>query len=104
MNPHKHRRNGGGRAERMILRAVLVLGLVMAGGLWYLTRGAGEGISVWLPGLVGLTVVGGVNWFGRARARERWEAAWDAYASGDFEFVRFDPVEEEAELRLAGVR
>jgi hypothetical protein len=88
----------------MILRAVLVLGLVTAGGLWYLTRGTGEGISVWLPGLVGLTVVGGVNWFGRARARERWEAAWEAYASGDFEFVRFDPVEEEAELRLAGVR
>ena len=104
MSPRKHRRNGSGRAERTVLRAVLVLGLGMAVGIWYLTQGAGEGLSVWLPGLIGLTVVGGVNWFGKARARERWEAAWDAYASGDFEFVRFDPVEEEAELRLAAAR
>jgi hypothetical protein len=104
MNPHKRRRNRSGRAERMVLRAVLVFGLGMAAGIWYLTRGVSEGVSLWLPGLVGLTVVGGVNWFGRAWTRERWEAAWDAYASDEFEIGAFDPVQEEAELCLAGGR
>ena len=104
MNPRNQKRNRSGRVERAILRAVLVLGLAMAGGLWYLTRGAGEGVSLWLPTLVGLSVVGGVNWFGRARARERWEAAWEAYSSDEFEIGTFEPIEDEAELCLAGGR
>jgi hypothetical protein len=104
MKSHKTKENGSGRLERTILRAVLVLGLAMAGGLGYLARGAGEGVSFWLTGLVGLSVVSGVNWFGRVRARERWEAAWDAYASDEFEIGAFDPVQEEAELCLAGGR
>lgn len=104
MNGRKNTQDRSGRAERMVLRAVLVVGLAVAGGLWYLARGAGEGIDLWLPGLVGLTVVGGVNWLGRARARRRWEAAWDAYASDEFEVGTFDPAEDEAELCLAGGR
>jgi hypothetical protein len=98
-----HDRSGG--VERTVLRAVLVIGLAAAFGLWYLGRGAGEGVSLFLPGLVGVAAVGGVNWFGRVRARERWKAAWDAYASGDWEFERVEPVEEEdTELCLAGSR
>ncbi len=104
MNPDNDKRNWSGRVERTVLRVVLALGLAMAGGIWYLTRGAGEGVSLWLPAVVGLAAVGGVNWLGRARARERWEAAWDAYASDEFEVGSFDPVDDEAELCLAGGR
>jgi hypothetical protein len=96
-----YKQNRSGRVERTVLRMVLVLGLAVAGGLWCVTREAGEGISLGLTGLTGLAVVGGVTWFARARARERWEAAWDAYASGetDDDFVVMS--EEEAELCLA---
>jgi hypothetical protein len=103
----RHRnRNRSGRVERTILRAVLVIGLAVAGGLWYLGRGVGEGTSLYLPGLVGLAVVGSVNWFGRVRARERWEAAWDAYAADEGEDDRLGVVEanEDVELCLAGIR
>lgn len=93
-----------GRLERTVLRAVLAAGLAMAGGLWYLTRGAGQGVELWLPGLMGLTVVAGVIGVGRARARRRWEAAWDAYASDEFEVAAFAPAEDEAGLCLAGSR
>lgn len=104
MSPRKPKQNRSGWVERMVLRAVLVLGLGMAAGIGYLARGAGEGISLWLPGLVGLTVVGGVNWFDRARTRERWEAAWDAYSSDEFEIGNFEPADDEAELCLAAGR
>jgi hypothetical protein len=105
MRHRERNRNRSGRVERMVLRAMLVIGLVAACGLWYLGRGAGEGVSLVLPGLAGVAVVGGVNWFGRVRARERWEAAWDAYADGDWDFERVEPVEEEdAVLCLAGGR
>jgi hypothetical protein len=83
MNPRNHRRNRSGRVERTILRIVLVVGLAAAGVLWYATRGADERISASMSGLIGVAVVGGVNGFGRARARRRWEAAWDAYATGE---------------------
>ena len=59
-------------------------------------------MSLVLPGLAGVAVVGGVNWFGRVRARERWEAAWDAYAAGDWDFERVEA--EDADLCLAGSR
>jgi hypothetical protein len=98
--------NMGGRMERTIMRAVLVIGLAAACGLWYLGRGVGEGASLFLPGLAGLAVVGGVNWFGRVRARERWEAAWDHYAAHEHEDDRLEPVEEDADagLYLVGSR
>lgn len=69
--------------ERAILRTVLVAGLAAAGVLGYATRGAGEKVAASMSGVVGVAVVGGVRGFGRARARRRWEAAWDAYARGE---------------------
>ena len=83
MHPRNHKKNRSGRTERAILRMVLVVGLAAAGTLWYVTRGAGEGVSASMSGLIGVAVVGGINGFGRARARRRWEAAWDAYATGE---------------------
>jgi hypothetical protein len=104
MRLREYKQNRSGQVERTILRAVLVLGLAAAGGLWFLTRGAGEGVSLGLTGVAGLAVVGGVNWFGRVRTRQRWEAAWDAYATDetDDDFVEMD--EEDAELCLAAGR
>jgi hypothetical protein len=81
MNPRTHKRNRSGRVERTVLRVVLVVGLAAAGVLWYVTRGADGRISTSVSGLIGVGVVGGVNGFGRAQARRRWEAAWDAYAT-----------------------
>jgi hypothetical protein len=80
--------------ERTILRVALVLILGAAGGFWYLERGIGAGTSLYLPVLVGLAAVGSVNWFGRVRAHERWEAAWDAYATGETEVDSFDRPEK----------
>jgi hypothetical protein len=36
------------------------------------------------------------------RARERWQAAWDVYAAGDWDFERVE--EQDADLCLAGSR
>jgi hypothetical protein len=94
----KHGRDG--RIERVVLRAVLVLGLAGALGLWYAGRGAGAGAPQWLPGLMGVAVAGGVTWFGRVRARERWEAAWDAYAAFDHEDRRLTPADEDRNAGL----
>jgi hypothetical protein len=69
--------------ERAILRLVLVVGLTAAGILWYAARGADEKVAASMSGLIGVAVVGGVNGFSRARARRRWEAAWDAYATAE---------------------
>ena len=55
--------------------------LAAAGALWYLTRGADERVAAAMSGLIGVAVVGGVSGFSRVRARRRWEAAWDAYAT-----------------------
>lgn len=105
MNRRIHNgQDGSGRLERTVLRAVLAAGLAMTIGLWYLTRGAVAGLEWWLPGLVGLAAVSGVVGVGRARARRRWEAAWDAYASDEFEVAAFAPAEDEAELCLAAGR
>lgn len=101
MDIRGYKRAMGGRVERAMLRVMLAVGLAMAVGVWYLTREAGDGLSLWLPGVVGLATVGGVRWFGRARARGRWEAAWDAYASDEFEIGAFGPVEQSAELCLS---
>jgi hypothetical protein len=105
MSLRNRNRDRGGRMERTILRVVLVLILAAAGGFWYLERGIGAGTSLFLPVLVGLAAVGSVNWFGRVRARERWEAAWDAYATGETEVDSFESAgEADAELCLAGGR
>jgi hypothetical protein len=104
MRSHGYRQNRSGRVERRVLRTVLLLGLAAAVGLWYGTREAGEGVSLGLTGLTGLTVVAGVNWFGRVRSRQRWEAAWDAYATGETDDDFVEMTEEDAELCLAGGR
>jgi hypothetical protein len=102
---HQSNRNSGARMERAVSRAVMVLGLALAVGLGYFGRGAGESLSLFLPGLAGLAVVGGVNWFGRVRTRGRWEAAWEAYVA-EREGDSHEPVERgaDAELCLAGGR
>lgn len=96
-----------GRVERLVLRAILVLGLAGAFGLWYAGRGMGTGVGArlgvspqWLPGLMGLAVVAGVSWFGRLRARERWQAAWDEYAAIDRESRRLTTADEECDAGL----
>ncbi len=94
-----------GRVERLVLRAILVLGLAGAFGLWYAGRDAGAGsesymLPQWLPALMGLVVAGGVSWFGRLRTRERWQAAWDAYAAIDREPRRFSKADEDCDAGL----
>ena len=113
MNASKRSRKDqrSGRIERLVLRAILVLGLVGALGLWYAGRGMGTGVGArlglslgvapqWLPGLMGLAVAAGVSWFGRLRTRERWRAAWDEYAAIDREPRRFSTADEECDAGL----
>jgi hypothetical protein len=70
-----------GRIERSRSRVVLMLGTVPVVLLGYILSGF-DRIDPWLiPGLAGLAVVVGVLGFRRVRARQRWEAAWEAYAA-----------------------
>ncbi len=62
-------------------RLVLVAGLAAAGVLGDAGRKADERIAAWLSGLIGVAVVGGVDWFRRARSRRGREAGWDASAT-----------------------
>ncbi len=77
-----HRRwISSGRIERSRPPVVLMLGAVPVVLLGYVSSGLDRFDSWLVPGLAVLAVVGGVVGFRRVRARQRWEAAWEAYAA-----------------------
>jgi high-affinity Fe2+/Pb2+ permease len=72
------RRNG-----QATLRVVFGLGTVTAGVLAYLLPDASRVEAIVLPGIVMGLLLFGVTIYGRARSRQEWSAAWDAYAKNE---------------------
>jgi hypothetical protein len=97
------RRNGNVRGVRLLSRIALI-GATAAVALWYVLSGARSYETLVFPGLVSLALVAGLVGFGRIRARERWNAAWDAYAAQDGSRDAIGPYQEEGMLSMAGTR
>ena len=95
-------RSLSGRGERVLSQVVLVLGAGAAGGLWYVVSGVDPFEALLLPGLFSLAVVAVVVVFNRVRSRERWEAAWEAYAAQEWSPGSGGPHPEEGPFSLAG--
>ena len=74
-NRKSRRRNG-----QATVRIVFGIGTVTAGVLAYLLSDASRVEAIVLPGIVMGLVVFGVALYSRARNRQEWSAAWDAYA------------------------
>jgi hypothetical protein len=75
-NRTTRRRNG-----QAMLRVVFGLGSVTAGVLAYLLSEVSQIEAVVLPGMVMGLGFFGLAIYGRARSRQDWSAAWDAYAN-----------------------
>ena len=84
-NRKSHRRNG-----HALLRTVFWLGTVTAGVLAYLLSEVSRVEAIVLPGIVMGFVLFGVALYSRARNRQEWSAAWNAYA--DHEVSRDRPI------------
>ncbi len=77
-NRRSRRRNG-----QAMVRVMLGLGTVTAGALAYLLSGASRVEAIVLPGIVMGILLFGVALYSRAKSRQQWSAAWDAYARSE---------------------
>jgi high-affinity Fe2+/Pb2+ permease len=71
------------RKGQAIVRVVFGLGAVTAGILAYLLSDGSLVEAIVLPGIVMALVLFGVAIYSRARSRQEWRAAWDAYAKSE---------------------
>jgi hypothetical protein len=97
-------RKSGGPGELLVSRIALMTGTLAVVALWYALSGVGSYEALLMPGLLSLVVGGGVVGFSRVRARERWVAAWDAYAEQEGSRDPIRPYQEEGKLAMAGSR
>jgi hypothetical protein len=95
-NRKSSRRNG-----QVMVRTILALGAVTAGVLAYLLSGVDPLEAVVLPAIVLGLVVFGLALYSRARARQDWSAAWEAYAEREVAHDAFDSTEEERAFSVA---
>jgi hypothetical protein len=75
-----HNRGANRRKGHAVIRSVLGLGIVTALGLAYLLSPINPLEAIVLPAIVLGSVTFGVALYSRARYRQQWSAAWDAYA------------------------
>jgi hypothetical protein len=78
MNVRNRRANR--RKGQAVIRSVLGLGIVTALGLAYLLSPINPLEAIVLPAIVLSSVTFGIALYSRARYRQQWSAAWDAYA------------------------
>jgi hypothetical protein len=97
-------RKSSGRGELLVSRIALMTGPLAVVALWYVLSGVGSYEALLIPGFLSLVLGGGVVGFSRVRARERWEAAWDAYAAQEGSRDPIRPYQEEGTLSMAGAR
>jgi high-affinity Fe2+/Pb2+ permease len=71
------------RSGQAMLRVVFGIGTVTAGILAYLLSGVSQVEASVLPGIVMGLLLFGVAIYSRARSRQEWSAAWDAYAMSE---------------------
>jgi high-affinity Fe2+/Pb2+ permease len=78
-----------------MVRVVFGVGTVTALVLAYLLSNTSRVEAIVLPGIVMSLVLFGVALYSRARTRQEWSAAWDAYARSEVSVVSFDaPVDQ----------
>ena len=77
-NQRSRRRKG-----QAMERVVIGIGTVTAGVLAYLLSGVSRLEATVLPGIIMSLVLFGVAIYSRARSRQEWSAAWDAYAKSE---------------------
>jgi hypothetical protein len=88
---------------RSISQAAVVLGsAAAAGGLWFRFPGLDRFEALVLAAVLPLAVLIGVALHSRAQSRERWRAAWKAYAEQDLALGRGEPAAEEGSFSMAG--
>ncbi|MGP0065956.1 MAG: hypothetical protein ACLQGP_20445 [Isosphaeraceae bacterium] len=97
------RRNTNGWGARLRSRVGLI-GALAAGVAWCVLSGVRSPESLLVPGILSLAMVGAVVVSSRVRARERWEAAWDAYAAQEGSRAAIGPYEDEGMLSMAMTR
>jgi high-affinity Fe2+/Pb2+ permease len=71
------------RRGQAMVRVVFGIGTVTAGILAYLLSDGSRPEAIVLPGIVMGLVVFGIAIHSRARSRQEWSAAWDAYAKSE---------------------
>ena len=82
------------RKGQVMVRTVFALGTVSAGVLAFVLSGVNRVEAVVLPTIVMGLVVFGVALYNRARSRQEWSAAWDAYADREVVRKSFDHATE----------
>src|SRR5271166_959533 len=84
------------RQGQAMVRVVFGLGTVTAFVLAYLLSSTSRVEAIVLPGIVMSLVLFGVALYSRARTRQKWSAAWDAYARSEVSGGSFHaPVDQE---------
>jgi high-affinity Fe2+/Pb2+ permease len=96
-NRKSRRRNG-----QATVRVVFGLGTVTACVLAYLLSDTSRVEAIVLPGIIMGLVLGGVAIYSRARSRQEWSAAWDAYANTEGSRMSSDARVDQEILSWAG--
>jgi high-affinity Fe2+/Pb2+ permease len=77
-------RKSSRRKGQAMVRTLVVLGTVTAGALAYSLSSINRVEAIVLPGIVMGLLIFGIALRGRARKRQEWSSAWDAYAQREF--------------------
>jgi hypothetical protein len=85
-------RKSSRRKGRTMVRTVFVLAGAAASILGYLLSAANRLGAIIPPGIVMGIVVIGVSLHCRARSRQEWRAAWDAYSEREIYRGSFEPI------------
>jgi hypothetical protein len=97
-------RSTGTRVGRSISQAVVLVGGAAAGGFWFRLPVLNRFEALLLAASLPLAVLIGIVLHSRAQTRERWRAAWNAYAEQEFSSESGEPAEEEGSFSWAGTR
>ncbi len=100
MNVQNRRSNR--RKGQAMVRVVFGLGAVTTGVLAYLLFDASRVEALVLPGIVLGLALFGLTVYSRARTRQEWSAAWDAYARNEFSGESFDEQVDQEIISWAG--
>ncbi len=90
------------RENRVISRVGTGLGIVTACALAYMMSSVGRAETILLPVTLLATSFLSALVYTRARARRRWQAAWEIYSQRDVSRKPFNSVEQERTFSLVG--
>ncbi len=90
------------RGQSLITWGAFGLGTGTAFALWYVLSGVNELGAILVPACLLSTLVFSVALYNRTRARQRWQAAWECYATMDLSGKSFKSVEDEKTFSLVG--